>query len=310
MYGVPFDYNSRMIYNTRCGGGLIKATDTNISRFFQRYLWARLIGVLKWDIPDYWSYDYFTYCLYQFGYVCVLNTDRFGVIPQFCGVKGYNIFYEPTHAVVTNPLLDGIKEPIIGKQCTIIRVNADWGGMWDLITFYADLMAAVCSAIGVNLTNSKLAYILLASNKAQAETLKHMYDTVANGEPVVALDKNALNLDGTPSWTLLDTNVANHYISDKLLVDLQAIINMFDTEIGIPNANKQKRERMITDEVNANNTDTSMGTLTRLERLQQGAKQTREMFGIKCSVDWRVKPDLGGDTNGFNKPNDGITSKR
>lgn len=307
---MPFDYASRMTYNTRCSSNLVKATDTNISRFFQRYLWERLIAVLEWHIPDHWSYDYFTYCLYQYGYVCILKTDRFGVIPQFCGVRGYNIFYEPTHAVVSNPLLDGIKEPIIGRQCTIIRVNADWGGMWDLITYYADLMAAVCSAVGVNLVNSKLAYLLIGNNKATAATLQKMYDHIASGEPAVCMDKSAFNaMDGTPNWTLFDSNVSQHYITDKLLVDLQAIVNMFDTEIGVPNANKQKKERMITDEVNANNTDTCMGTLSRLARMQKGAKQTREIFGIECSVDWRVKPDLGGVNNGTSQPSGSNVTK-
>ena len=66
---------------------------------------------------------------------------------------------------------------------------------------------------------------------------------------------------------------------------------MFDTDVGIPNANTDKRERMITDEVNANNIETLTRCELWLEELQKSCKNTENMFGIDIQVDWRHDPD-------------------
>ena len=62
---------------------------------------------------------------------------------------------------------------------------------------------------------------------------------------------------------------------------------MFDTDIGIPNANTDKRERLITDEVNANNIETISRCELWLEQLKKSAQDTNNMFGTSISVNWR-----------------------
>lgn len=311
---LPITYGQDMLFNNaKPAHTAIHSADTYTSQFFQRYLWQDLIGVLKWNIPETWSYDFFTYCLYMYGYVAIINTDKFGVIPVMCGLQGYNVFYEPTHAVISHPLLRGIITPRIGSQCTIIRVNADWCGMWDLITYYADLMTICVESAGMNLLNSRLSYLLWAENKNQAATLKMVFQDIVSGSPAVCVDKQLFNsaLQGKIVEPF-DANAGRNFITDKLLECLHNIENMFLTQIGIPNSNDQKKERMLTDEVNSNNVSTAMGTLTRLERMQKCALDTRKMFGIECSVDWRVKPDLGGDSSAENndKSNDNAKTGR
>lgn len=299
----PWTYTQNMQYNAASfNGSGNNVVDASAKSFlFQRYLWQRLIGVIKWNIPSTWNYDYFTYCLYMYGYVSVILTDKFGVIPQQCGLAGYDVFYAPNKCVISNPLLRGILEPRIGVDCEIIHINADYGGMWDLITYYADLLANVSSAIGVNIINSKLAYLLVAGNKSQSETLKEMYKQISGGQPAVVIDSDMLTRDGAPKWLLFDTHVGANYITDRLLVDYAKILNQFDTEIGIPNANTEKKERMIVDETNANNIATAMGTETRLERLQRDAKKVEKMFGITCWPEWRYDPmDTGMEVGGIN----------
>ena len=80
---------------------------------------------------------------------------------------------------------------------------------------------------------------------------------------------------------------------------MRKIESMFDTDIGIPNANTDKRERLVTDEVNANNVETASKCALWLEQLQESVKKTNDMFGLDVSVDWRfpdayeVKPEGG-----------------
>ena len=75
---------------------------------------------------------------------------------------------------------------------------------------------------------------------------------------------------------------------------------MFDTEIGIPNANTDKRERLIQDEVNANNIETYSKCAMWLENLQDACKRVNDMFGLSISVRWREIPMVGGGADGGN----------
>ena len=86
---------------------------------------------------------------------------------------------------------------------------------------------------------------------------------------------------------------------------------MFDTDIGIPNANTDKRERLVTDEVNANNIETQSKCAMWLEELQESIKATNDMFGLDLSVEWRFPNAYEGGMNnvGNNKPIGAETSE-
>lgn len=175
--------------------------------YFKKYLLQRAISTFKFTLPETWARNYFEYCLFGWGYVAIVNTDKYGVIPQACGLRGYNVFYQPTHAVITNPLLQGILEPRIGKDCTLIKLQPTYSGIMDIVDYYGDLMALTAETTGTNLLNSKLSYVFTARNKAGAEALKKMYDRVASGEPMVVQDKNLLTEDGEQAWQAFSQNV-------------------------------------------------------------------------------------------------------
>lgn len=269
--------------------------DLHTSRFFQRHLLQKAMSVFKFEnIPTHWAKDYFLYTLYCWGFLAVVNTDAFGVIPQGCGLQGYDVMYRPTHAVITNPLLRGIKTPRIGVECALVKLRPDYGGIMDVVTFYADMMALTATTAGVNLANSKLSYVFGASNKAGAESFKKMHKDILNGEPAVAVDKSLFNSDGSLAVNMLTQNVGQNYITDRLLSDLRKIENMFDTCVGIPNANTDKRERLIVDEVNANNIETDNNCELWLEEIRSGFECANNMFGLNLRVDWREKPVKNG----------------
>ena len=290
MTGAPFFYDHANAMVSQVTPNTVHVKNVGLTRFFQRYLLQKAISVFKWNLPENWSRDYFLYVLYCWGFIAIVNTDKFGVIPQGCGLKGYNVFYQPRSAIIQNPLLSGTLEPVIGKQCTLLKLQPDYGGIMDLVSFYAQEMALASEAIDVNLLNSKLSYVFTASNKNAAESLKKLYDRIASGEPAVVIDKNLYNDDGSVSWEAFQQNVGQNYIAGDLLSDMRKIESEFDTKIGIPNANTDKKERLITDEVNSNNVETRNLPELWLESLQHGCKEANAMFGINISVDWRNDP--------------------
>ena len=106
------------------------------------------------------------------------------------------------------------------------------------------------------------------------------------------------------AWEAFQQNLHEVYIASDVLSDMRKIEAMFDTDIGIPNANTDKRERLVTDEVNANNIETASKCAMWLEQLQESVKRTNDMFGTDISVDWRFPEAYsmqnGGDNNAVN----------
>lgn len=299
--GAPYYYNYINAETSQVTPSTVHVKDSGLCRYFTKYLLQKAMSVFEWDLPETWNKDYFLYVLYCWGYVAVINTDKFGVIPQGCGLKGYDVFYAPTHAVIANPLLSGILEPRIGTQCELLKLQPDFSGILDLVGHYAEQMALASQSVSVNLLNSKLSYVFTAKTKALAESLKKMYDQIASGEPAVVIDSRLKNAaDGEETWKSFEQNVGGNYIVTNLLADLRKIEAMFDTEIGIPNANTDKRERLIQDEVNANNIETYSKCAMWLENLQDACKRVNDMFGLSIAVRWREIPEMGGASDDGN----------
>ena len=292
--GIPYSYDYINAEVSASSPSTVHCANTKLSHYFRRYLLQKAMSLYKWKMPETWSKNYFLYVLYCWGFLAVVNTDKFGVIPQACTLTGYNVFYQPTNALITNPLLRGILEPRIGSECTLIKLQPDYGGIMDIVGYYADMLALCAESAGINLINSHLAYVFFSQNKAGAETFKKMYDKIASGDPMVVIDKSLMRDDGKSAWDTFSQDVGKNYIVDKIISDMRKIESQFDTDIGIPNANTDKRERLITDEVNANNVETVTKSALWLEQLQESCAQAREMFGIDLSVDWRFPPNLEG----------------
>jgi len=287
---IPANYEVINLYNSSFSPSTVHVKNTALQRYFRKYLLQKAISVFKWTLPEEWDEDYFKYTLYGLGYIAVLNTRTFGVICQGGALGGYNLYYRPSYIMVTNPLLKETITADIDTDCAIIKLQPDYSSIMDMVGFYADKMALASEALDMNLVNVKTATIFGASNKTQAESFKKMYDKLSDGDPAVFIDRQLLDDNGQPNWFPFVQNMTQQYISDKILSDIRKIEAEFDTEIGIPNANTSKAERLITDEVNANNVETATRCELWLESIKKGVDKANSMYGLSISVDWRVNP--------------------
>lgn len=285
---IPQFYDYINAYNSSINPSEIHASNTGLARYFRRYLLQKIISVFEFkNIPETWALNYFQYVLFCFGFIGVIETKEFGVIPQICTLSGRNVFYQPTHIVVSNQYLKGIVNPQIGKQCEVIKLQPDWGGVMDIVNFYADMMALSAESAGTNLVNSKLAYVFTASDKTMAESFKKLYDQIASGKPAVVQDKNMLNDDGSPNWGYFAQNLSQNYIAGAILDDMKKWEDKFNTDVGIPNANTYKKERLVVDEVNKNNIDTRTKVMLWLDTMKDGIERVNNMFGLDISVEYK-----------------------
>ena len=290
---MQFNYEYINTEASQIQPGTVHSQDTLLVAYYRRYLLDRAISVFRWTLPPNWrrAESYLKYCLYGIGHVAVVETDRFGVIPQHCTLSGRGVFYEPTDVIVCNPLINRANMLKIGTDCCLLQLRPDYGGIMDLVNDYAEAMALTSQLFSVNTVNSRLSYVFGANNKRAAETFKRAMDQLYAGDPMVVVDKELLGNSDGPGWQLLLPNVGQNYVAGEALENLRRLECKFDNEIGIPaNLATQKRERTISAEVEANDVETYGRADQWLKLLQRGCSDVYEMFGVRVSVDWRVDP--------------------
>lgn len=274
--------------------------NTLLYNYFQRHLLQKAVSVFQWELPEYWQKTLFLYCLYCEGRVAIVNTDRYGVLPQPCSLGGRGVQYEPTYCIIANPLLRGIMQPRIGTQCAVIRIMPDYGGIMDIINYYAREMSVTVETMEINLLNSKLSYVFgvpgTGNKKASTESLKKVFDQIMSGVPASFADQDLLTRDGKPTWTLFSQDVGKNFIVPDLQETLRKLECEFAAQVGIPsNLATTKKERVNTLEVNTNNVETAIGPAQWLELAQEGLDTANKLFGLNLAVDWRYQPDVGSD---------------
>lgn len=285
---TPVNYQLENLYNSARSPSSVHCQNTALVRYYAKYLLEKVISVFEFSgIPEEWPLNYFQYTLFGYGHIAILENEKYGLICQDCHPYGFDLYYQPSHVTIANPLIVDKNIYKIGEECELIKLQPNYTGVMDIVTTYADLMALCLETAGINLLNSKLSFVFFAENRTMAEGFKKTYDKYASGEPMMVIDKNMRAADGSPTWESFTQNVGQNYIVGNILDDMKKIVDQFNTDIGVPNANTYKRERMITDEVNANNIDTQSKIALWLETMRRDIAKVNSRYGLNIAVRYR-----------------------
>ena len=295
---IPFNYEQ---INTAAGTfnpSPVKSFNNKTFAFWERALFQRATSVIKSELPDDWDgtiKDFFYWCLFRFGFVAIFDSPEFGLSFQPCNLKGYDFYYQPTGAIIANPLLAESLDLKIGEECEILKLTPDFRGVWDIISYYAEKLSTLDNAINMSLINNKFAFILGARNKVAGQALKKMLDKVNKGEPAVIYDMKLLNdpTDKVEPFQIWERkNMKDAYLTTDQLKDFQTILNNFDCEIGIPTIPYEKKERMVTEEATSRQLDAQSRSTIWLECLQSSTKRVKKLYPeIKLNFELRYDPE-------------------
>lgn len=277
----------------------VKGLNNATAIYYRKYLLQKLISCFKWEIPQLWSRDYFLYVLFGWGYIGIIDSgaDKWGVVPQRCGIYGYNLFYMPTKIRVNNPLLPEASEFTINEDCVVLKINPNFTGVMDIVDYYAVKLAMISADIESNLFNSKLSYLFTVTDQAAAATVKKLFDQIGQGTPAVVVDKKAVTENGEKTWQLFQQNLKQNYIVSDLLEDMRKVENDFCCKVGIPTTNTEKRERMSESEVTRNDVETEALIDTWLTRLQDDVDTANRIFP---GLNLRVQKRWNNESNTYN----------
>ena len=287
----PLNYEQINIINGLSHPSMVKSYNNYTFNFWERALFQRALSVIDFTLPDNWTgsiKDLFEFCMFALGYVAVFKTDDYGITFQPCSLSGYDWYYRPTNAIISNPALQSESLDLkIGSDCEILKLTPDFLPVWDVLEYYAEKLSTLDNAINMSLINNKYAFMLGAKNKGAAEALKKMLDKVNSGEPAVVVDmsiKDDPQTKTTP-WQIIDRgNIKEAYLTTDQLADFRTLLHNFDSEIGIPTLPIEKKERMIDAEATSLETDATSRSKVWVETFNSSAEAVNERFGLNISA--------------------------
>ena len=305
---IPFDYQQINNFEGHISPSQIKVRNSAAYKFWWRSLYQRLLSVIDFNILPDWNMEnraLFNHGIFIDGRLAVFNRDDLGLIFQRCTLSGYGVYYQPVNAIVTNPYFDTSLELKIHKDCEILRISDDFRGVGDILSYYAEKLAEMDSALNMNIVNLKLPFIMFGKNKSAINSLKKIMDKIQSGEPAIFADavlKDDVDSD-SPFHFFDRSNVKSNYITNELLRDFQTILNEFDAEVGIPNVPYEKKERMVTDEANSKKADSSARCTGWVNTLNSCFETINEHFGTNMSASYSYEEVESEDENEQSKDN-------
>lgn len=296
---IPLNFNQINIATGYVQPSTIKNRNNKSFAFWERALFQRACSIIDFDgLPDDWSgrpKNLFYYALYKFGFLTIFDNTKFGLSFQPCTLSGYSFYYAPTNCIVSNPALTQSLDLAIGVDCELLQLSPDYAGLWDIIDYYAEKLSLIDCAINVALTNCKYPWILGGKTKGAVSALKKIVDNINKGDPAVFYDSRISDDMQTGESPFQEWHNTQDYITDKLLQDMQTIINNFDTEIGIPTVPYQKKERMVQAEAESKETESATRCTTYVNCLNDSFKIINKHFGTNMSAKLHFADQKGAD---------------
>lgn len=301
---VPLNYEHTNNLNSLYIPSNVKYLNTRVFAYWERSLFQRAMSVIEIDVPESWKgnvKDFLYYCLFRFGHVAVFEKDDLGIVFNPGTFKGFDFYYQPTNYLIANPKFPTSIDLEIGKDCELIKLTPDFMGIWDIISYHAEKLASLDSAINMSIINSKFGWIFGARNKGIAQTIKKIYDKLNRGEPLIVYDAKMQDDPQTKKepWQFLDRqNIKSSYITTDQLADFQTILNNFDSEIGIPTVPYHKKERMVTSEADSRVIDSTSRSIIWYETIANSLDKVNAMFnlGLSCKLRFEQESAPEGGT--------------
>ena len=296
---IPLNYDKLNNIAGHYSPSMVKAYNNEAFAFWVRSLFQRATSRIDCDLPDNWQgsrRDFLLYCLLSIGFVFVSKNKKLGFWFNPGSLYGSDFYYQPTEFILANPRahkvgLLGKTRFVLHEEGELLKFMPDYHGIFDIIEYYAEKLAAMDNAINMSIINSKFSFVLAGKNKATVEALKKMFDKINKGEPAVFLDKALMNdpNDNEAPFQFVELQkLRENYITDQQLQDFQSILNSFDSEIGIPTTPYFKAERMVTSEADSKTTDSQARLITAIECLQSSVKDIKKLYP-DIKLDFRLR---------------------
>ena len=234
------------------------------------------MSVYKWEnLPETCCARYLEKQIYYRGFAGFVYDPSFGWLSLPINPEDtINIYGD---ALRYNAFSTDYKKTFDLENVIIVRANYTCVPTDFAVRQFARRLSNVERAIDININAQKTPLFIITDDKRRM-TMRNLYQQYDGNVPVIVADKS-LDPD---AFRVLKTDAP--YVAGDLAEQKAIIWGEFLTFLGINNVGVEKKERRITDEVNANNEHIDMmaqvGLLTRQEAAEQLAERTG--LDVRC----------------------------
>lgn len=193
---------------------------------------------------------------------------------------GTNVMEDPTMYRVTG---HNYRKLLKASDCVRMLNNKLRLPTYAIVEYFVDQLYEVKRTRDTNVRTLKLPFMIGATDK-DVLTMKKIQDDIDNN--VTSIIYNKLTTDPKEAVAVLQTGVKPFTAE---LTDLyHDILNEGLTYLGINNSNTDKKERLITSEVDSNNQFIDSCAELFLEARKKAVEEINKKFGTHITVDFRV----------------------
>lgn len=263
----------------------IHAQTTYRTGYYRGYLWRLFLGSVGVVIPEHWSIDYFRRWFFWSGSIAITRFEDV-VVPFAYSVTSLNRWKYPLTIQSVDNVQVGTRT--VGVDAELLYMSEAYpfdcgigaGGVHALIDIYAAKLATCDGSIDTNLLVTRTPWMAAVEDGRDADNLKLMFTKIMSGEPAIFFKrrKNKDLMEKREENPFTIVKAKENFIADIVQTEKRLIINEFLTAIGVNNANTEKRERLITDEVVANNNELECAVNLWQDNADICCRKIRNMF--------------------------------
>lgn len=253
---------------------------------YMRILTEFATNRFKWkNLPDEIDRRFVEYELFRHALVVFFHDDkdfnRYFAL-RGSGVGKWNMYDNPvTFNAIGNTMIN--RRLKAGVECVPIWSNTVRVPDWDLVLLQSTKLAEIERTIEINLMAMRKPF-MFAVEDTERLTFTNLWRQVQEGEPVIF---------GTQ---LLGDSLENKVKMFDMKIDKDLVINLqlakakiwneTMTFLGINNSNQDKRERLVVDEVGANDQQVSAARNSAMGARKYAVEQINTKYGLNVEVEW------------------------
>lgn len=271
----------------------IKIRNHHIFHDYYSRLKEIALTLFEWcNLPETCNARFLEDCLFHYGKaVFVEDADMAFLNLKVTPASTLNVYNEPLSFTAFST---GYHKIYDADDCVIIRNNLLEKSTDSTILIFAERLAMIQLAMDVNI-NAQKTPVLIRCEEKTLTSLKQIYSQYQGNMPVIFSPKSF-----DPSvFAVLKTDAP--FVADKLREEKTAVWNEALEFLGLnTNPSDKKKERLIVNEVDANNEQIDIQSFAMLTARETACKQINEMFGLNVSVKKRIdtnKPEVKEGVN-------------
>lgn len=233
----------------------------------------------KWEnLPEGIESRHIEEALFNTGQVAFHKDKIYGLLVLPCASSGQlNIYGDPVEFVLTG---HGFHKQVKANDLVRIKNNDTATPSIIHVKYYTEYLSNLETLMDDNLRQQRYPFII-TTTKQNEFTMKNLYKKIEDGEDAIFVDER-LSQGGDLGINVLQTGVP--FLLDKLQEHKNDVTNELMTWLGLNNANTDKKERMLVDEVNVNNTHILMNLDLEYKNRQKACEEINKKYGLNITV--------------------------